>query len=160
MWGVLSDVRTGLSFTIVPGARQRSHSRTRVPNFTLSDSRLPFSSPPTTRRATVEVFDPASTREWMTTHECPLFYNSGWIEERPPPLTVRLLYSVYPLLRNVCQSRGKALISTSVFVATKRAFSKPLYSNGLFRHNIIIHVLKKYIFWTKMHLQKMEICYY
>jgi hypothetical protein len=31
-------------------------------NVTVSDSRLPFSSPPTTRRATVEVFDPASTR--------------------------------------------------------------------------------------------------
>jgi hypothetical protein len=31
--------------------------------FTVSDSRLPFSSPPTTRRVTVEVFDPASTRE-------------------------------------------------------------------------------------------------
>jgi hypothetical protein len=29
--------------------------------FTVSDSRLPFSSPPTTRRVTVEVFDPAYT---------------------------------------------------------------------------------------------------
>jgi hypothetical protein len=28
--------------------------------------RLPFSSPPTTRRVTVEVFDPASTREYWT----------------------------------------------------------------------------------------------
>jgi hypothetical protein len=33
------------------------------PYFTVSDSRLPFSSPHTTRRATVEVFDPASTRD-------------------------------------------------------------------------------------------------
>jgi hypothetical protein len=32
------------------------------PHFTVSDLRLPFSSPPTTRRVTVEVFDPASTR--------------------------------------------------------------------------------------------------
>jgi hypothetical protein len=43
------------------------HFRVRVPwdsllYFTVSDSRLPFSSPPTTRRVTVEVFDPASTR--------------------------------------------------------------------------------------------------
>jgi hypothetical protein len=30
--------------------------------FTVSDLRLPFSSPLTTRRVTVEVFDPASTR--------------------------------------------------------------------------------------------------
>jgi hypothetical protein len=32
------------------------------PYFTVSDLRLPFSSPPTTRRVTVEEFDPASTR--------------------------------------------------------------------------------------------------
>jgi hypothetical protein len=32
------------------------------PYFTVSDLRLLFSSPPTTRRVTVEVFDPASTR--------------------------------------------------------------------------------------------------
>jgi hypothetical protein len=32
------------------------------PYFTVSDSRLPYSSPPPTRRVTVEVFDPASTR--------------------------------------------------------------------------------------------------
>jgi hypothetical protein len=68
MWGALSDVRTGMSFIIVVGPRQRNHSRGRVPldsrpYFTVSDSRLPSSSPPTTRRATVEVFDPVSTRD-------------------------------------------------------------------------------------------------
>jgi hypothetical protein len=31
MWGVLSDERTGLSFTTAAGPRQRSHSRVRVP---------------------------------------------------------------------------------------------------------------------------------
>jgi hypothetical protein len=31
MWGALSDDRTGLSFTISSGSRQRSHSRVRVP---------------------------------------------------------------------------------------------------------------------------------
>jgi hypothetical protein len=63
-----ADERTGLSFAIAAGPRQHSHSQVRVPwdlrpYFTVSDSRLPFSSPPTTRRATVEVFDPVSTRE-------------------------------------------------------------------------------------------------
>jgi hypothetical protein len=64
MWGALSDERTGLSFTSAAGPRQRSYSRVRVPwpYFTVSDSRLPFSPPPTTRRAMVEVFDPTSTR--------------------------------------------------------------------------------------------------
>jgi hypothetical protein len=64
MWGALSDGRTGLSFTIAAGPSQRSHSRVRAPwdsrpYFTVSDLRLPSSSPPTTRRVTVEVFDPA-----------------------------------------------------------------------------------------------------
>jgi hypothetical protein len=67
IWGALSDERTGLPFAIATGPRQRSHFRVRVPQdswpyFTVSDSRLPFSSPPTTRRVTVEVFDPAFTR--------------------------------------------------------------------------------------------------
>jgi hypothetical protein len=67
MWGALSDERTGLSFAIAASPRQHGHSRVRVswdswPYFTASDTRLPFSSPHTTRRVTVEVFDPASTR--------------------------------------------------------------------------------------------------
>jgi hypothetical protein len=67
-WGALSDERTDLSFTIAAGPRQYSHYRIRVPwdsrpYFTVSDSKLPFSSPPTARRDTVEVFDPASTRD-------------------------------------------------------------------------------------------------
>jgi hypothetical protein len=57
---------SGLSLT--RGPRQRSHSRVRVPwdsrpYFTVWNSRLPFSSPPTTRRATVDVFNPATTRD-------------------------------------------------------------------------------------------------
>jgi hypothetical protein len=66
--GALSDERTGLSFVYAAGRCQRSISRVRVawnsrPYFTVSDLRLPFSSPPTTRKVTVEVFDPASTRK-------------------------------------------------------------------------------------------------
>jgi hypothetical protein len=67
-WGVLSDERSGLSFALSAGPRQRSQSQVRVPRdslpcITVSDSRFSFSSPITTRRVTVEVFDPASTRE-------------------------------------------------------------------------------------------------
>jgi hypothetical protein len=59
-WGAVSDDRTDQSFTIAAGPHQRSHSRVRVawdsrPYFMVSDSRLPFSSSPTIRRATVEV---------------------------------------------------------------------------------------------------------
>jgi hypothetical protein len=67
IWGTLFDVRTGLSFKIAAGPHQLIYSRVRVPwdsrpYFTVSDSRLPFSSPSTNRRATVEVFEPATTR--------------------------------------------------------------------------------------------------
>jgi hypothetical protein len=66
MWSDLSDKRTGLTFTIASDPRQRSHFPVRVPwdswsYFMVSDSRLSFSSPPTTRRATVDVSDHAST---------------------------------------------------------------------------------------------------
>jgi hypothetical protein len=60
MWGALSDKRTGLSFTTAAGPRHRSHFRVRI---LLSQIRDLSSSLPTTRRVTVEVFDPASTRD-------------------------------------------------------------------------------------------------
>jgi hypothetical protein len=70
--GALSDERKGLSFVYAAGPRQRSLSRVRVPwlsrpYITVSVLRLPFSSPPTTGRVTVEVFDPASTRVTLST---------------------------------------------------------------------------------------------
>jgi hypothetical protein len=85
MWGALSKERTGLSFTTAAGPRQHSQSRVRVPwdswaYFIVSYSRLPFPSPPTTRRATVEVFEPASTREAL--RECPAV-TRVWVMLRP-----------------------------------------------------------------------------
>jgi hypothetical protein len=84
-----------MSFTIADGPRQRSHSRVHVPwdsrlYFTVSNSRLPFSSPPTTRRATVEVLHTASTRD-----DSPLLY---WSTLCSLGLTVeRSLVSTFPL---------------------------------------------------------------
>jgi hypothetical protein len=86
LWGALSDERKDLSFVYAAGTHQRIFSRVRVPwhswpYFTVSDLRLPFSSPPTTRRVTVEVFDPASTRVSPTTPTAnsykPLIWNAG-----------------------------------------------------------------------------------
>jgi hypothetical protein len=107
---LLSDsaglLRTDLSFTIAAGPRQRSHSRVRVPwyswpYFTLSDSGLPFSSPPTTRMAKVEVFDPASTRDTLESVMCLLVITSRRTEHRSSSRTVPLLLSVFLLLWNV-----------------------------------------------------------
>jgi hypothetical protein len=80
-WGALSDESTGLSCVYVAGPWQRNPSRVRVPwdswpYFTVSDLRLPFSSTPTTRRITVDVFDPASTRCLLIIPTCPPFITS------------------------------------------------------------------------------------
>jgi hypothetical protein len=79
----VASLLTGLSFTIAAGPRQRSHSRVPVlwnslPYFTVSESRIPFSSPPTTRRATVEVFTTyvASARTALKT---PLLTVPAWL---------------------------------------------------------------------------------
>jgi hypothetical protein len=71
LWVALSDEKSGLCFVCATGPCQRKLSRDQVrsdlrPYFTVSDLRLPFSSPPTTRRVTVEVFDPVSTRVLIT----------------------------------------------------------------------------------------------
>jgi hypothetical protein len=76
-WGPLSEERTGLSLIYAAGPCHRSFYRVRVPwdsrpYFTISDLRLPFSSPPTTRRVTEEVFDPASTRVHELTSQMPI----------------------------------------------------------------------------------------
>jgi hypothetical protein len=67
LWDALSDERSDLSFVCAAGLCQRSLSRVRIPwdlrpYFTVWNLRLPFSSPPTSRRVKVEVFDPASKR--------------------------------------------------------------------------------------------------
>jgi hypothetical protein len=95
MWGALSNECTGL-FTIAAGPRQRSHSRVRVPwdsppYFTVSDSKLPFSSPLTTRRPTVEVFDLASTRGWTAEIFDLSLHSFGRTEWRLPPSRVSVL---------------------------------------------------------------------
>jgi hypothetical protein len=63
--GAYSDARMGLSFATAAGPRQH----------TVSDSRLPFSLPPTTRWATVEVFDPACTRDPLCDPYAHLIWN-------------------------------------------------------------------------------------
>jgi hypothetical protein len=101
MWGSLSDERTGLSFTIAAGPR---HCRARLPwdswpYFTVSDSILPFSSSPVTRRVTVEVIDSASTRDIDWTAEWTRCYNLVRTRNTTPLWTVRPLSSAYPLPR-------------------------------------------------------------
>jgi hypothetical protein len=67
LWGDLSDERTGLSFVYAAGICQLSLSRVRVPwysrpYFTVSNLRLPFSSPPTTwriNRSSLSLYSPA-----------------------------------------------------------------------------------------------------
>jgi hypothetical protein len=115
MWGALSDERTSLSFTTVAGLRQHNHSPVRVPwdswpYFTIQDWRLPFSSPPTTRRGMVEVFNFANTRDLHFTALTVLLITSSHGQHRKhrPSLAVSIVscaaismnrqYNIIPLL--------------------------------------------------------------
>jgi hypothetical protein len=99
MWGAVSDVRTGMSFTIATGSQQRSNSRVRVPwdsrpYFTVSDSTLLFLLLPTTRRAIVEVLDPTSTRVTSLSGRLFVFYYLRPTTYRTPNSGVPFLVSV------------------------------------------------------------------
>jgi hypothetical protein len=139
MWGALSDERMGMSFTISAGPRQGSHSRVQVPwdsrpYFTLTDSRLPLSSPPTTCRATVEVIDPASTRELLRILTCPPFTTSGEPNRDhnlEHSVVVLLLFVFCSLLRK--QPATKQRRSHCWLRNLENMFIEPLSSKGLFR---------------------------
>jgi hypothetical protein len=114
IWGTLPDERTCLTFKIVAGSRQRSHFRVQVSwdfwsYFTLSDSRHPFSSPPTTRRGTVEVFVPASTRDCRISLDLSCLITS----RHGPRRSHRFPLFFYP-----------------IFAVETCLFEKPLLSNG------------------------------
>jgi hypothetical protein len=95
----------------------------RSPYFTVSDLRLPISSPLTTRRVTVEVFDPASTRltriaQLITPrhgphrkHRFQHFY--CWVTQLSHGPRKEHLFTVSRLVsvRNLLPSRGRRLQS-------------------------------------------------
>jgi hypothetical protein len=128
LWNTLSDERTGLLFVYAAGPCQRSVSRVRVhwysrPYFTVSDLRLPFSSSPTTRRVTVEVFDPASLRSLGADPTGNTAFNSSSVAVMGGYLTI-------------------ARISLTCLPAVSKQhmfFSRSLHSNGTVWCNIIAH---------------------
>jgi hypothetical protein len=108
------DGRTGLSSTIAAGARQHSRSRFRVPwdsrvYFIVSDSRLLFSLPPTTRRATVEVLDTASTGEWLYSDLVGLLCRVSVSTETPVDPTATCWFPRIQLYVNVFATRSLAM---------------------------------------------------
>jgi hypothetical protein len=139
MWGALFDERTDLSFTIAAGPRQCRHFRVRLswkswPYFTVSDSRLPFSSPPTTRRVTVEVFDLI----------CPFLKTCRHGSHRKHRTSVVAFLSIVAgtCLPSCCPETASArttvntvLILLRALYSNDRCLQSPI-SNGPVRHNI------------------------
>jgi hypothetical protein len=103
-----------VSFAIAAGLRQCSHRD----HILLSQIRdFSFSSPPTTRRATVEVFDPASTRDTLL-----CFGYSGylviWQPHGPPhrntaPLLLRVILFGFPRDRYLASPLARWLLPSN-----------------------------------------------
>jgi hypothetical protein len=105
LWGPLCDERTSLSFVYAAGPCQRSLSRVRVPldsrlYFTISVLRLPFSSPPTTRRVTVEVFEPTSPDVQVIT------FRHGPHRKHPSSVVACVLVAAGSCLPSCCPESG------------------------------------------------------
>jgi hypothetical protein len=88
MWGALSDERTGLSFIIAAGPRQRSHFWVRVPQnswpyFTVSDSRLPQPGGPGPR-----IYNPPGTG--LLFRRLLRLAGLRWGYSNPPPHGLRM----------------------------------------------------------------------
>jgi hypothetical protein len=138
MWGALSDERMGLSFVYATGPCQCSLSQVRVPwysrpYFTVSNLRLPFSSPLTTRRVTVEIFDPASTRVSLSRDS---LYSASYIASGQTNRKHRFhcYQNNFPIVTDARLPRR--CIETVVFYCFLRihrrgnVFTKPLPSSG------------------------------
>jgi hypothetical protein len=90
MWDVVSDERASLVYNFSrPSPAQSFSGPIPVGLVTIlycPNWRLPFSSSPTTRRVTVEVFDPASTRECLLAWSRPLVYLAGVEDDLVPSI--------------------------------------------------------------------------
>jgi hypothetical protein len=151
MWGALSDERTGLSFTIAAGTRQRSHSRIRVPrdswpHFTISYSGLPVSSPPVTRLHTgwLPILNPESCFFALLR-----IYSSSY----PWKSSVACSYPWKPLLnlrwhQTCLPNRCPAMDYFVSIDCSGNVLTELLSSHGHIRHNIHIWLFCDfYILW-------------
>jgi hypothetical protein len=105
-----------LASAVVLGSESR-------PYFTVSDSKFPFASPPTTYRATVEVFDTTSTRATprrVTTQLLSKQFRRGPYRKHLSPLS-RIVIAAYLLVRYPAMN-----------VRYRRVLLYALPSNGMF----------------------------
>jgi hypothetical protein len=139
-----------VSFVYAAGPRQRSLSRVRVPwhlwpYFTLSDLRLPFSSPPTTRRVTVEVFDPASTQLLLRTPINPGSYmreNALIVASLPTRSRDPSLLLLHPSVHSCCLAtkkarRGEAMRRYEGLVHSSVLFGSARLSSARRKHRFV-----------------------
>jgi hypothetical protein len=129
----LSDEWTGLSFVYAAGPCQSSISWVRVPwdsrpCITVSDLRLPFSSPPTTRRVTVDVFDPASTRVLPSQLPCLLLITSRYGPHRKHSSPI--VGSNCCIIKSMLPSNGN--VSTEPLTRNCRCLQSRCLATGLY----------------------------
>jgi hypothetical protein len=137
LWSALSRERTVLSFVHAADPCQRSISWVRNPwdsrpYFTVSDLRLPFSPSPSTRRVTVEVFYPASTREhWSQSHSILYRFVASSTENTP------IAQQRFSSIAAYCCSHYLATVCLSRIYTHVKVFIEPLPSNVSIRHSVV-----------------------
>jgi hypothetical protein len=152
LWGALSDERTGLSFVYAAGPCQRCLSWVQVPwdslpYFTVSDLKLPFSSPPMTRKITVEVFDSPYTRVWALV----IISRRPWWQTQPR----RVLYFVSAVTVCLCKRYHENTPSSAVTYMPSRVFPLNCMYNSTMVNRCHGNVLSQYSLprkWTSIWL--------
>jgi hypothetical protein len=94
-----------------------------------------FSSPPTTRRVTVEVFEPGSIREWLSLHIQKIKFKPGL-----KPLGTGRVGNTAPQCCSSIVSIGKCL------------FEKPLLSNGSYIFNYLAVVVQQRVYMLNIYI--------
>jgi hypothetical protein len=88
---------------------------------------VPFSSPPTSRRATVEVFDPASTQDPTSSHQLSCLYLGTDRTENIVPLLYRTVAMETRLFAKPLLSKSCSIFAYLAVDAQQRVFMPQYY---------------------------------
>jgi hypothetical protein len=115
---------------------------------------VPFSSPPTTRRATMEVFDPDSTRESRFTLRLVVYRQSVRLDAKPLETHGHnFLFSNWTLsiesLCNILSNENGSVVYNCCWASPAQSFSVPSSHSGDYE-DLCLTGLWNHVFWWKL----------